>query len=71
MVGCCTVVVFGINSVNNGGKKILMLRGTAEHYYTFHTCIVSNDINKSSLKNKVCYECLPKKTKVTCCFISW
>ena len=34
-------VVFGINSVSNAGKKIVIVRGAAKHYYTFHTCIVS------------------------------
>ena len=26
-------VVFGINSVSNAGKKFVIVRGTAEHYY--------------------------------------
>ena len=34
-------VVFGINSVSNAGGKIVRVRGAAEHYYSFHTCIVS------------------------------
>ena len=31
------VVVFGINSVSNACKKIVIVQGTAEHYYNFHT----------------------------------
>ena len=34
-------VVFGINSASNAGKKVVIVRGVAEHYYTFHTCIAS------------------------------
>ena len=34
-------VVFGINSVSNAGRKIVIVQGTAEHYYNFHTCIAS------------------------------
>ena len=30
-------VAFGINSVSNTGRKIVIVRGTAEYYYTFHT----------------------------------
>ena len=28
-------VVFGINSASNAGKKIVIVRGAAEHYYNF------------------------------------
>ena len=34
-------VVFEINSASNAGKKIVIVQGAAEHYYNFHTCIVS------------------------------
>ena len=34
-------VVFGINSVSNAGKKIVIVQGAAKHYYNFHTCIVN------------------------------
>ena len=30
-------VLFGINSVSNAGRKIVMVRGPAEHYYTCYT----------------------------------
>ena len=28
-------VVFGINCVSNAGRKLVIVRGTAEHYYCF------------------------------------
>ena len=28
-------VVFGINCVSNAGRKLVIARGTAEHYYCF------------------------------------
>ena len=32
-------VVFAINSVSNVGGKIVIVRGEAEHYYSFPACI--------------------------------
>ena len=32
-------VVLGINSVSNAGGKIVIVRGEAEHYYSFPACI--------------------------------
>ena len=32
-------VVFGINSVSNAGGKTVIVRGEAEHYYSFPACI--------------------------------
>ena len=32
-------VVFGINSASNAGGKIVIVRGEAEHYYSFPACI--------------------------------
>ena len=32
-------VVFGINSVSNSSGKTVIVRGEAEHYYSFPTCI--------------------------------
>ena len=34
-------VVFGINSASNAGRKIVIVWGAAEYYYTFHSCIAS------------------------------
>ena len=34
-------VVFGINSASNAGRKIVIVRGAAEHYYNFRICIAS------------------------------
>ena len=47
-------VVFGINSVSNAGKKIVIVRGAAEHYYNFHTCIAST-INSKYYNQSYCY----------------
>ena len=35
------VIVFGINSASNVGRKIVIVQGTAEHYYNFTACIMS------------------------------
>ena len=35
--------VFGIDDVSNVGRKIVLVWGTAKHYYTFHNCIVSTN----------------------------
>ena len=32
-------VVFGMNSASNAGGKIVLVRGEAEHYYSFPACI--------------------------------
>ena len=32
-------VVFGINSASNAGRKILIMRSKAKHYYSFPACI--------------------------------
>ena len=32
-------VVFGINSVSNAGGNTVIVRGEAEHYYSFPACI--------------------------------
>ena len=32
-------VVFGINSASNAGEKTVIVRGEAEHYYSFPDCI--------------------------------
>ena len=47
-------VVFGINSASNAGKKIVIVRGEAEHYYNFHTCIAST-INSKYYSKPYCY----------------
>ena len=47
-------VVFGINSVSNAGREIVIVRGAAEHYYNFHTCIVST-INFKYYSKPYCY----------------
>ena len=47
-------VVFGINSASNAGKKIVIVRGAAEHYYNFHTCIAST-INSKYYSKPYCY----------------
>ena len=58
--GVCSIliewlaVVFGINSVSNAGKKIVIVQGAAEHYYNFHTCIVST-INSKYYSKPYCY----------------
>ena len=44
--------VFGINSVSNVGKKIIIVRGAAEHYYNFYTCIAST-INPNTTTNHI------------------
>ena len=31
-------VVFGINSTSNAGRKIVIVRGEADHYYSFPAC---------------------------------
>ena len=36
-------VVFGINSVSNAGRKIVIVRGAAKNYYNFLTCVVSTN----------------------------
>ena len=33
-------VVFGINSASNAGGKIVIVRGKAEHLYSFPACIM-------------------------------
>ena len=48
-------VVFGINSVSKAGKKIVTVQGAAEHYYIFHTCIVSN-IKLKYYSKPYCYK---------------
>ena len=47
-------VVFGINSASNAGRKIVIVRGAAEHYYNFHTCIAST-INSNYYNKPYCY----------------
>ena len=47
-------VVFGINSASNVGRKIVIVQGTAEHYYNFHTCIAST-INSKYYSQPYCY----------------
>ena len=47
-------VVFGINSASNVGRKIVIVRGAAEHYYNFHTCIAST-INSKYYSKPYCY----------------
>ena len=32
-------VVFGINSASSAGGNIVIVRGEAEHYYSFPACI--------------------------------
>ena len=32
-------VVFGINCASNAGRKLVIVRGTAEHYYCFLTAL--------------------------------
>ena len=41
---------FGINSVSNACRKIVIVQDAAEHCYTFHTCIVST-INPNTTVN--------------------
>ena len=43
-------VVFGINSSSNAGMNTVSVRGAAEHYYTFHTCIAST-VNPNAVAN--------------------
>ena len=47
-------VVFGISSTSNAGKKIVIVQGTAKHYYNFYTCIAST-INSKYYSKPYCY----------------
>ena len=33
------VIVVGINSVSNAGRKIVIVRGAVKHYYYFPACV--------------------------------
>ena len=47
------VIVFGINSVSNGGRKIVIVRGTAKHYCRFHACIASTINSDTTAKHTI------------------
>ena len=48
-------MVFGINSVSNAGRKIAIVRGTFEHYYSFlpalRVLIIPNTIATHTVTN--------------------
>ena len=53
MVGC-SIWNQLIASASNARRKIVIVRGTVEHYYNFHTCIVST-VNSKCYSKTYCY----------------
>ena len=47
------VVVFGINCVSNAGRKLVIMRGAAEHYYCFLPALLTQLIPNTTATHAI------------------
>ena len=64
-------VVFGINCASNAGRKVVIVRGTAEHYYCFlpalRVQLIPNTTGKPYCYKLIQYVCVVVSTLVKRC----
>ena len=46
-------VVFGINCASNAGRKLVIVQGTAEHYYCFLTALREQLIQNTTANHAI------------------